>query len=100
MDKVKQKLDKELNQIQFSSKQQVLNNSKNKWNTFFNKQIEIPLVPVTGVAIIFITLLSIYPITKESPSLIEQYPAEGQIVEKGGSIYWESWFNEVRQHES
>ncbi|WP_138418995.1 hypothetical protein [Aquibacillus sediminis] len=108
MDKVKQKIDKELEQIQFSSKQQVLQKVKKKslferGRHLLNKEVEIPLLPFTGITIALITVISLYPMmetNQQTPMPDRQAPRQDKIIEKGGSFYWESWFNEVKKYES
>ncbi|MRH43634.1 hypothetical protein GH741_13230 [Aquibacillus halophilus] len=106
MDKVKQKLDEELKQITFSSNQKVLNKIKKKsvyqkWKDLLNNEVTIPLIPVTGIAMGLVAIISIYPIINNNPTVHkEEYPVENKIIERAGSLYWESWFNEVSKHES
>ena len=104
---IRRKLDKELSDIHFSSEQQVIERMKkkswtDKWIDFWNKEITVPLVPVTGATIILFTAITLYPVisNEDSPTTPSQnYPIMDRIIEKGGSYYWESNFNEVKKYE-
>ncbi|MBS3682097.1 hypothetical protein KGF86_18045 [Ornithinibacillus massiliensis] len=92
---LKGKLDKEMEHIQFSNHQQVLNHVypttwKQKLLKLWNKEISIPLVPISVVLVLFILVMG-YPAIKS----IEQRPEEGasdsiKHVDGSGYFYWES----------
>ncbi|WP_042142852.1 hypothetical protein [Paucisalibacillus sp. EB02] len=92
---LKRHLDKELEHIHFSRQQDVLNKIKHStWNEklhrIWNKEISIPLLPVSTAFIILIAAISYVEL-----SPMEQIDNENQnkkLIQVAGNYYWKDDF--------
>lgn len=105
-DKINEKLNKELEMITFSSEEQVLQrlkqpSLKERLMDVLNKEITIPLVPVTTLAVIAIAIISVSSFWKNQDNHQQLTTLKTTaIVEKGGNLYWKEWFVEVKERAS
>lgn len=90
-EKFKQKLDDELQYVKFTKQEDVLNivnqvTWKEKFSSFMNKEIEIPLMPIiTTVSLLFLSW-GLWTFTNEKDS--QPLLTHQELVEAGGNIYW------------
>lgn len=106
--KINEKLNKDLELITFTPDKQnrVLNRVKHptlkeKIQDFLNQEITIPLIPVTTIcSLLFVAFWfrshEIYQ--NQGPFMTPLKTTK--IVEKGGNLYWQEWFVEVKERES
>jgi len=88
-EKMKQQLDKELQHIQFTKQQEVLKRThpvdfKERLASLWNKEIEIPILPVCTVITILFLSFGFWGFTNEK----EHQPLQRELVEAGGNVYW------------
>ncbi|WP_079477093.1 hypothetical protein [Halobacillus salinus] len=94
---VKKELDYELRDEHFSSKKTVLEKAcqpvalKERVRDLWNKEIEIPVVPLATSIVIALTM-TVVPYTTKTPQ-----PKSG-IVEIDGSYYWQDRVEELREN--
>jgi hypothetical protein len=84
-EELKKCIDKQLEQIQFTRQKDVIKRThpktvKEKWVSWMNQEMTIPVVPVTSVA----ALLLVISITMGDDSPKETQ----QLVEVGGNVYY------------
>jgi hypothetical protein len=92
---LKRHLDKEMEHIHFSRKQNVLNEIKrqtwkNKLHRLWNKEISIPLIPVSTAFVLFIMALGYVEL-----SPLEQNDKKNQdkkLIQVAGNYYWKDEF--------
>lgn len=93
----KKEVDHELQHERFSSKEDVLERVrkpvtlKEKIHAVWNKEIEIPVVPLATSIVLAVTMI-VVPYTSKSPQ-----PKTG-IVEIDGSYYWQDRVEELREN--
>lgn len=97
---IKEKLQKELALITFSSSEEVLKRTQpktfsQKIKEWWNKEISVSLVPV-GIATLLLISLSITP-SLFNENKQEQQPQQRQIIQVGGNFYWNDLYEEVRK---
>lgn len=95
-DNVKKQLDEQLEEIKFTKQQEVIREIrrltwKEKLASIWNKEIEIPLLPVGGVCMLLFLTFG----TKLFSSDINNPSNERVIVEIGGNFYWKDEFERV-----
>lgn len=100
---IKQQLDNELEHLTFTKQRAVINHIqqqtwRQKCAAMWNKEIEVPLVPVTTVSF---TLLLCFGIAFSGDS--DSTPAHSysdETIKVGGNVYWKEDFEElVMQYE-
>jgi hypothetical protein len=94
--KVKKQLEQELQNVRFTKHQEVMNRThpvsfKHKLASFWNKEIEIPLLPI-GAALTL--LLFSWGISGFNPEQQTTTP-ERELVEFGGNMYWKDELEKV-----
>lgn len=87
--KIKQQLDKELQHIRFTKQHEVLKRThpvdfKERLASFWNKEIEIPLLPICTIITCLFLSVGIWGFTNEK----EHQPLQRELVEAGGNVYW------------
>ncbi|SEM95856.1 hypothetical protein SAMN05192533_107144 [Mesobacillus persicus] len=92
---IKKRLNDELQHVKFTQHQEVLNrthpvSAKEKLATFWNKEIEIPLVPVFAI---FSLLIFSWGMGMEQKQ--QNHSISRQLVEVGGNVYWEDELERV-----
>ena len=85
---VKERLDKELQELQFTKQADVLKKLQdNSWRTklhrLWNKELSIPLLPVSSVFAIFLFAYGVFQINELTPQ--HEYR---ETIEIGGSMYY------------
>lgn len=91
-EQLKGNLDKEVESIQFTKHQEVLEQVypttwKQKLHKLWNKEISIPLIPVSTVCVLFIIVISYPEIRSIEP--LPKDEANRAIKEIAGYYYWE-----------
>jgi len=105
-DNMKQKLDQELEDVTFSSQQEVLKRVESdsfrmRLSRWLNKEVEVPVVPAATASLLLFVSISLYPLFDS-----EQKPAdpsvsyEDELIERGGSVYLKSLYMEVSEREN
>lgn len=92
---VQEQLNKELAHLQFTSQQQVLERThpvtlKQKLVFLWNKELEIPLVPVATVLVLLIGISLASPIFSGMIVSEQQSPhtQTRELIDTGAGIYW------------
>jgi hypothetical protein len=85
--KAKQILEEELAQYKFTAGEKVTARThpkffREKLDRLWNKEINIPLVPVGAALFLFLSAGSAFIISEAEPD------GHRELVEKGGNIYW------------
>ncbi|WP_078592850.1 hypothetical protein [Evansella clarkii] len=85
--KAKQILVEELEQYNFTAAGKVTARThprsfREKLDRLWNKEINIPLVPVGAALFLFLSAGSMFVISETAPD------GQRELIEKGGSIYW------------
>ena len=93
---LKNHLDKELTQIQFSGQLEVMNKInqitwKDKLHRLWNKEISIPLIPVGAVLALCIFWIGY----KEIPQDERKNTNSGVLISVAGSYYWKDDFERM-----
>ena len=88
-EQLKRHLDKELEQIQFSRQVEVMNKItritwKDKLHRLWNKEITIPLIPISAVLALCIVLIGYKEKWQEEPKNTNS----GVLITVAGSYYW------------
>jgi hypothetical protein len=101
---LKNQLDKELGPIQFSRHQEVLSSVypktwKQKFRRLWNKEITIPLLPVSAAFVLFIVMIGYVEIRPTDPSITSNQ--ERVLIDVAGNYYWKDDFErELKKHEN
>lgn len=105
-EKMKQKLDHELEHVTFKAQDSVLKRVKHKsfrtkLSKWLNKEVEVPLVPVATTSLLLFVSITLNPFLSSREEPVDSSVSyKEELIEKGGSVYWRSWFMEVKQHEN
>ncbi|MFD1019319.1 hypothetical protein [Thalassobacillus hwangdonensis] len=106
MNDMKSKLDKDLEQIKFQSQQEVLRHIqqprtwKERFVELWNKEIQLPVLPMTTASVVLFAMLSFYPVLQNGDGIQDTRSIQQtEIIQKGGSVYWKDQFEEVKKHE-
>lgn len=92
---IKKQLNDELNHVKFTQHQKVLNRThpvsvKGKLAAFWNKEIEIPLIPVFATLSLLVFSLGLGMEHKQ-----QTYSTSRELVEAGGNMYWKDELERV-----
>lgn len=93
-EQVKKQLDHELSGLHFTSQKHVLEQLhaitwKEKVASFWNKEIELPLLPISAVFMLLIVGFGAKELLK-NPHIEEQ-----TVIKAGGSFYWKDDFERM-----
>ncbi|GIO28705.1 hypothetical protein [Ornithinibacillus bavariensis] len=100
---LKNQLDKELEIIQFSGQKEVLNRVypktwKQKFLKLWNKELTIPIVPVSAVFVLLIMVIGYVEIKPTEHSNRDNEKRE--LINVAGNYYWKDAFEkELKKHE-
>lgn len=90
--KMKEHLDRELTHITFTQQDVVLakiqSKKINKWRYFWDKEVEISLVPATAIFILLFGL-GFYTWSPTHLTQVELEP-EKKLIEIAGNVYWDT----------
>jgi hypothetical protein len=98
--RIKHKLDSELADIRFDRTDDVVKRTHPKsWvsrgRALWNKEIELPLMPVSTALVLLLTAAAIYhykaPAADPELALLDKR----QLIETGGNFYWQDEFDRV-----
>jgi hypothetical protein len=101
--KVKAKLDCELRELHFTSYESVLQKTQprsltEKLSTFWNKELEIPVLPVVFAAGLFFTVLTIEDDLNKQDITARN---DNEMIQIAGSMYWKDDYEKaVKLHEN
>ena len=95
-DSVKRQLEHELKQITFTKHQEVLKRThpvslKQKLRAFWNKEVEIPLIPIGAVLTLVFFTWGISEFNHEH----EPLTVKRELVQVGGNTYWKDELEKV-----
>ncbi|GGP09633.1 hypothetical protein [Oceanobacillus neutriphilus] len=98
--KTKEKLDSDLHSIHFTKQENVLQKLKEKeqrtkWHRFWNKEISIPVIPVSTVFITGLAIFTFIGLNGNKP--VDDEPL---FIEFGGSTYLQQQFERKIENES
>lgn len=105
-DKMKKKLDQELQDVTFHSQQEVRNRIetdtfRTRLSRWLNKEVEVPVVPAATASLLLFASISLYPVFDSNRNPTEPSNAyENELIERGGSVYMKNLYMEVKQHEN
>lgn len=105
---IKQQLDDELNEIQFTGHERVILQTHPlafgaRLFSLWNKEIEIPVKPLGAIAVLFLvaTLALHQPGMGNTPQQSMQPSEQRELIEAGGNMYWKDIYEQaVKQHEN
>lgn len=94
---IRHQINEEMSHVSFSGKDKVLQKTHpitwtEKLGKWLNKEITIPLVPVSVASLLLITALLFPAMLLED----DHHLPTREIVEVGGNYYWSDLFEEVR----
>lgn len=96
-DRLIRQLEEELKHVTFNKHQEVLARThplswREKLKSFWNKEVEIPLIPVGGFLTLFLFLWGISTYDHEQDQV---EIAQRELVEVGGNTYWKDELEKV-----
>lgn len=103
-EQIKRRLDSELEQVHFSKQQEVVQRIypitwKQKLNKLWNKEITIPLIPISAAFVMFIMVIGYVEINPLE--LINHERVEKKLIDVGGNYYWKDDFERAMlKHEN
>ncbi|MBM4764401.1 hypothetical protein [Bacillus sp. B15-48] len=93
---IKAQLDRELQEVKFTKQQKVLNRThpisfKQRLLALWNKELEVPLLPVSSVIILTFLVFGMFAWNNEPHTSLSQR----ELVEAGGNTYWKDELEKV-----
>lgn len=103
---IKKQLDEELQGIQFTGHERVIKQThpptlRARLFALWNKEIEIPVMPIGAIGVIFLVIALTLPQLKVEDSLKNSMQQSGhrELIVAGGNTYWKDIYEQaVKRH--